>query len=116
MTTVQSPLPETHPPSLEPSASPTSPAGETGGSTPSAVDQHEEVGGFGESAGASTVERVEVMLTVEWTKLSEELPMSKLVEAAARSRRQFVEKEMDRVRRLLAAHKRLREPIRRKKL
>jgi hypothetical protein len=79
------------------------------------VPQQAVQSAVGADSSPSAVERVEEMLTVEWAKLSEELPMAKQVEATARSRRQFVEHEMDRVRRLLAAHKRLREPIHRKR-
>jgi hypothetical protein len=63
----------------------------------------------------SAVEHVEEMLTVEWAKLSEALPALQLWAAESARRVRDTKAEMERVRRLLAAHKRLKNPIRRRK-
>jgi hypothetical protein len=106
---------ETRPPS-EPASDEPVGAGENGAGSPS----------------PSAVEQHEAMLTVEWAKLSERFAQLKADEIAvaierrnalnlaAESKKKIVAErlqigdEMERVRRLLAAHKRLKNPVRRK--
>ena len=80
-----------------PSEEPERAAAPEGDGSPSAVEQHE------------------IALTQEWARLIAELPNVKFAEGVAVSQRRFIQAEMERVRRLLAVHKRLREPIRRKR-
>lgn len=95
-------------PTIGPKATPSIPPSEPSVEAPS--------GAVAEADGSpSAVEQHEAALTVEWAKLSEELPRAKAAEQEAAKHRRQVAAEMDRIKRLLAVHKRLREPIRRKR-
>lgn len=108
-------FPETHAPLKEPASvpQPAEQADPGAGSTPSAVEQHE------------------AMLTVEWAKLSDRLKFVRGNEAAALERKRVAElqakaeraewakerctvtAEMDKLRKLLATHARLKSPRKR---
>lgn len=90
-------LPDTQPPLPDGSASePTSPA-VAGADSPSAVRE------------------AEAQLILRHTHLKEALPKLEVYAAKAASDLRLAKKEMADIVRLLAAHKRLREPVRRKK-
>src|ERR1700747_567279 len=67
-----------------------------------------------EAGSPSAVREHEIALTERWAHLKEEYPKALQAENDAVNYRRAIAKEMGEIKRLLAAHKRLREPIRRK--
>jgi hypothetical protein len=98
MTTPQSHSETPNPLSEEASVQPTSPA-ETAGapSSPSAVHEAEK------------------RLTLRWTELKEQLPKHQEMARSYAAEATAAKGEMEAIRRLLAAHRRLREPVKRKR-
>ena len=62
----------------------------------------------------SAVREAEARLILRHTHLSEEYPKALLAEQDALRKRKAIASEMDEIRRLLAAHKRIKNPVRRK--